>query len=218
MATLNLLKNIKELDNDINEFLNNISEAGLTFQKAIKIYMAEGLCDRYEEKIREICAYENRNDQLRRHLETKLYSNTLIPESRSDVLTLLEGLDNILSIYEKVSKDFSIETPMIPETFHSRYIELTETVISAAEALVTCSRAFFVNTQKVNNSLHKVMFYEKQGDLVCEKLNREIFASSDLGLPEKSQLRKFSDNLDDVANWSEDIADKLSIFTIKRMV
>ncbi len=218
MSSFNLLKNIGELDSNVNEFLNNISEAGLLFQKAIKIYMREALSNDYEEKIREIGAYETRNDQLRRHLETKLYSNTLIPESRADVLSLLEGLDNVINIFEKVTKDFYIERPMIPEYFHPMYNDLCELVINAVEALITSSRAFFVNTQKVNNTIHKVMFFEKQGDIACEKLNKEIFASEHLSLPEKMHLRRFADSLDDIANCAEDIADKLSIFTIKRMV
>ncbi len=218
MAGLNLLKNIRELDSNVNEFLSNISEAGILFKKAIKIYMKEGCSEDYEAKIREISAYETRNDQLRRHLETKLYSNTLIPESRSDVLSLVEGLDNCMNIFEKVSKDFSIEKPVIAENFHDMYNELAELVINAVESLTNSSRAFFINTQKVNNSLHKVMFFEKQGDIACEKLNREIYASDKLSLPEKNQLRKFADSLDDIANCAEDVADKLSIFTIKRLV
>ncbi len=218
MPSFNLLKNIRELDNNINEFLNNISEAGLVFKKLVAIYLKEELSEDFESKLREISSYETRNDQLRRHLENKLYSNTLIPESRADVLSLLEGLDHIINVFEKLSKDFSIEHPVIPSHFHEMFSELTELVINAVEALVTTTRAFFINTQKVNNTLNKIMFFEKQGNIACEKLNREIYSTSSLSLPEKAQLRKFADKLDDIANWAEDIADKLSIFTIKRMV
>ncbi len=218
MATINILKNVRELDSNVNEFLNNISEAAILFKDAIAIYMSEGLSDDFEEKIKSIGIYETRNDQLRRKLESKMYSNTLIPESRSDVLSLLEGLDGIINAFEKVTKDFSIENPTITSEFHSLFDELAEVVLSSVEALVTSSRSFFVDTQRVNDSLHKVMFFEKQGDASCEKLNRKIYASETLSLPEKNQLRKFADNIDDISDIAEDVADKLSIFTIKRLV
>ena len=218
MSKFNLLRNVRELNSKVSEFLNNISEASILFEKAVDIYLAEGMSAEFESKIREIGAYEARNDQLRRAIEARLYSNTLIPESRADVLELLEGLDDVINRFERQVKDFSIEAPAIPEEFHAMFKELCDAVNNCVEALIVSSRAFFMNTMEVNNSLHKVMFFERQGDIVCERLNRAIFSSDKLSLPEKTQMRKFADDIDAIANWAEDVADDLSIFTIKRLV
>ena len=90
-------------------------------------------------------------------------------------------------------------------------------VTLAAESLVLASRAFFRNIEAVGDHNHKVMFYEKEADKMGTKLKRAIFAS-DLPLSRKAQLRNFVEIIDNVADMSEDVADRLSIYTIKRTI
>ncbi len=87
----------------------------------------------------------------------------------------------------------------------------------AVEALVLASRAFFRNIEGVNDHMHKVLFHEKEADKVSTRLKRNIFAS-DLPLSHKAQLRNFVESLDNIADRSEDVADRLTIYTIKRTV
>ena len=79
------------------------------------------------------------------------------------------------------------------------------------------SRAFFRDIEAVGNHNHKVLFYEKEADKMGTRLKRGIFAS-DLPLSRKAQLRNFVEVIDNVADKSEDVADRLSIYTIKRTV
>ena len=62
---------------------------------------------------------------------------------------------------------------------------------------------------------HKVLLFEKEADKVSGKLKREIF-ESDLELSHKMQLRDFVEHIDKVANWAEDVADRLEVYAIKR--
>ena len=82
-------------------------------------------------------------DTLRRTIETQLYTQTLIPESRGDVLGLIENLDRILGFFEGTLWGLSIEKPDIPAEFHEGYRNLTNTGGEAVEAMVLASRAFF---------------------------------------------------------------------------
>ena len=90
-------------------------------------------------------------------------------------------------------------------------------VVLAVEALVLASHAFFHNIDEVGDHNHKVMFFEKEADKVSTKLKKAIFGS-DLGLSHKRHLRYFVDHIDNVANWAEDVADRLAIYSIKRIV
>ena len=62
------------------------------------------------------------------------------------------------------------------------------------------------------------MFYEKEADKVSTKLKRAIFDSDDLELANKSHLRNFVEHIDNIADWSEDVADRLAIYAIKRSI
>ena len=65
--------------------------------------------------------------------------------------------------------------------------------------------------------LHKVSFWEKETDKVSTRLQRAIFARTDLNLGHKMQLRYFAKQIDQIADGAEDIADRLNIFVSKRV-
>lgn len=212
-----LFRGTRQLEAQIDEFLDRISEAGIIFQGAIKLYLECGACREFEVAAQQVSELEDRGDELRRTIETQLYEQTLIPDLRADVLSLLENLDWLLNIFEAECRRFSIEAPMIPEELHKDFMDLTESVVTCVENVVIATRAFFRNIEAVRDHIHKVMFYESQADKIGEKLKRAIF-TSELPLERKMHLRYFAEHVDEAANAAEDIADELAIYTIKRTI
>lgn len=212
-----LFRRTKALELEIDEFLDKIAEGALAFRIGVQIYVAHGRTPEFEEKLAHVNTLESGADRLRRSIETKLYSQTLIPEARGDVLGLLETLDSVLNLMEGALWAFSIEMPHIPDAFRVDFCDLADRSVQSAEALVQASRAFFRDIEAVGNHNHKVMFFEKEADKISTKLKRAIF-ESDLPLPNKTHLRYFAENIDNVADRAEDVADRLAIYTIKRTV
>lgn len=212
-----IFRRTKELENQIDEFLDKLSQSGMLFKRAIQIYLAEGCTEEFEEKLQSVNRLESEADKLRRSIETQLYAQTLIPESRGDVLGLLENLDSLLNLYEGALWGFSIEKPDIPVGLRPDFAVLCDQSVLAVESIVLASRAFFRNIEAVHDHMHKVMFYEKEADKISTKLKREIFGS-DISLSHKSHLRSFIEYIDNLADRSEDVADRLAIYTIKRTV
>lgn len=208
----------KELEGQIDEFLDIVTKSGLVFKRAIDVYMDKGPCNDFEEFLSQVRSTETRGDVLRRDIENKLYVHTLIPDLRGDVLSLLEHVDNIVNIYEADLFRFSIQTPEIPTEFNKGFIKLSETVVTSVESLVFASRAFFRDINTVRDHISKVLFYESEADRISTKLQRKIFASDELDLTRKRHLQYFVENIDELANTAEDVADELSIYTIKRKI
>lgn len=203
------------LEGEIDDFMQKLSEASLVFKIAVELYLREGASSKFDERLEQTCDLESQNDVLRRSIERQLYQGTLIPESRGDVLGLLENLDKIHGKLEGALFALSIEKPVIDEQFHAEFNELVGYAVDCVDCLVNASRAFFVNPDAVADHLHKVMFFEKEADKVGTSLKRKIFAS-DMDLAHKAQIRNFAGHIDDVADGSEDVADRLSIYAIKR--
>jgi len=212
-----LFRRTKALENEIDAFLDKLSQAGLSFRRAVQIYLAEGATAEFEDRLSDVNTLESSADHLRRGIETQLYTQTLIPESRGDVLGLLENLDSVLNLFEGALWGFSIETPDIPAEFRDDFAVLADQAVNGVESIVLASRAFFRNIEAVADHMHKVMFYEKEADKVSTKLKRAIFAS-ELPLAHKAHLRSFVEHIDNVADRAEDVADRLAIYTIKRTV
>ena len=112
----------KELELKIDQFLDRLSESALVFREAVNAYLNNGCSEEFSEKHHNVDRLESDADNLRRDIETQLYTQTLIPESRGDVLGLLENLDHIINLIESVLWSVDIERPDVPkncnEGFH----------------------------------------------------------------------------------------------------
>jgi uncharacterized protein len=210
-----ILKKKVGIEKQVDDFLNQVSEAGLLFKTGVDIYL-KGKKDAFLKKADEIAAIEHRGDSLRRSIEEQLYLKTLIPESRGDVLDLLEKMDALLDRFKGAIWRFEIERIEIDPKFHDDFKELINYVVEASEAIVRSARAFFKNTKAVADHMHKVSFWETEADKVSTRLQRKIFRQENMRLSHRMQLRNFVRHVDKIADRAEDVADKLNIFVIKR--
>lgn len=213
MGIINL-KQSRVLQGQIDEHLDTLSRASLVFRRGIQEYL-EGAIGPFEETIAEMARLENRADELRREIENRLYLHSLIPEMRGDVLGLLESMDTVINSEKKTLLQFSVEMPAIPAGFHADFLALTDVSRNAAEAMVTAVRAFFHDFNMVKNYLHKVYFHEKEADRISDRLKRQVFGST-LDLSRKTHLRYFALHIENISDFAEDVADRLTISTIKR--
>jgi uncharacterized protein len=216
-SDFHLFRRTKQLEMQIDGFFDIVSESSVIYRLAVRLYLREGLCDEFQTRLERVNELESNADVLRRDIEKQLYSNTLIPDSRGDVLGLIETVDQLLSDFEGSLWAFSIEKPDIPEEFMNGYRKLTNMVVKAADELALSGRAFFRNPHDVPAHNHKVMLYEKEADVISTNLKKAIFAS-DLELSRKIHLREFVEQIDSIADLAEDVADRLAIYAIKRLV
>lgn len=214
---ITLFNKTRILERQIDEFFDKVAEAGLVFSRALKMYLAVGVCDEFDALLNQESDIEGKADNLRRNIEMELYAQTLIPDLRGDVLRLLEDMDKLINMYEGNLHRISIQQPDVPEQFHAGYLELTGTAVTCVELVVMAARSFFRDINSVRDHNAKVIFHETEADKLSSKLQRAIF-TSDLSLERKMHLRYFVERIDDLANAAEDVADTLAIYAIKRRV
>lgn len=213
-----MLGGTRKVQNQIDDFFDKVGDATTLFVHLLKLYLQEGTpSDQFCDTLARLSDLESEADILRRGIESYLYEKTLIPDLRSDVLALIEDIDSLLSPQMAVSYALKIETPEIPESFHKGFINLIESTERCVDNLLKSARSFFRDIEAVRDYSHKVMFEESQADKLCTDLKTTIFGS-DLPKVEKIHLRYFIERIDLLANRSEDIAEALTIYAIKRMV
>jgi predicted phosphate transport protein (TIGR00153 family) len=166
-------------------------------------------------KLEQISDLERRGDELRRNIETALYTELLIPDSRGDVLSLLEDLDELLDLLKSSLFNISIERPEIPDGAKPDLREHVSMAVKAVESTVLASRAFFTDINAVRDHIHKIGFFEREADKFARRLKKSIF-DSDLPLERKLHLRDLVDTVEKLPDEAENVGDKLSIYTIKR--
>lgn len=212
------LSKTKEVEGEIEKFLENIERAALLFELALKDYFNERM-ERFEDKCKEIDQLEHDSDEVRRDIKRKLYSYSLLPDSRGDVLGLIENLDNVIDLTKKVVSHFSIETPIIYPFLKDDFIELAETSVKAVCELIGASRAFFCEFGRVNDYLVKVFFWEHEADKIEEQIKRKVFQSDQIeAFSRKVHIRYFSERISGLADEAESVGERLSVYAIKRAI
>lgn len=208
----------KILIHEIDSFWDSISRAALVFKMGVFNFF-DGQMDRLKEHLIEIDELERTADSYRRDIKLKLYSQMLIPDSRGDVLGLLETSDNVIDRTKKILNAFEIEKPKIPESFTSDFKELASVSSSAVDEMVKANRAFFSDPGIVNDYINKVYFYESEADKLEEQIKRKAFSSGEIDkLSWRVQLRYFAERISQLSDDAEAVCERLSISAIKRSI
>jgi len=204
------------LETKIDEYLDHTSEVGLLFLEAVKDYL-DGKHEEFESRRKHVTELERHGDELRREIERQLYAETLIPESRGDVLGILEHTDSVINTAKMTLMRLSVEHPEIPAHLSRGYVELADYGCRAVQELVMGIRAFFRGAALVTDYVHKVGFWEKEADKTAERLRRDIF-SSDLDLCHRMHMGDFVLRLGTLSDQAEEVSDRLAISAIKRSI
>jgi hypothetical protein len=213
---MSLFKSSRNIETKIDEFFDTVAEGALVFKAGVHSYLA-GDSESFDGAMVSIDKLEAQADKLSRDVEAQLYSHSLIPEHRGDVLGLLENTDNIIDTIKSCLSQFSVENPDVPGEYHDGYRKLAEAGCEAVEAVIVSARAFFKDVKSVKDNLYKVHHYEKEADGISDRLKREVF-KSDLPLAHKIHLRYFALNVEKVSDRAEEVADRLAIYAIKRTI
>ncbi|MBF0628107.1 MAG: DUF47 family protein [Magnetococcales bacterium] len=205
------------LEKQIDEFLNLLSEANILFRAGIGLYLEETPGGtRFQARLQLLKHHERELDTLSRFIEAQLRAQPIVPDLRGDVLQLLEQLSRLQRLLAKNLMEFDAECPAIPTDLHPRFLELSQSVSMAVEICIEAGHTFFHETEHVGEYLSKVAFYEKEADKFAMGLVKSIFANETITLAEKIHIRRFVEKVDEPANKAEEIAAWLAIFFMRR--
>jgi hypothetical protein len=209
----------KELEIEITEYLDLVNRGSLTFKRDLNRYIKKNF-ELFEESLTDIKEIENNADEHQKDIKYKLYKYMLIPESRADVLGIIEEIDTITDLAKEVIYEISIEKPFIPKELENDFLELVENSTEAVDMLVKAVRAFFEEISQVNDYVNKVHFFEHQADKNEERLKRKIFSEQfeKIDIAHKLQLRYFIEEIAALSDQAESVSEDVSVAAIKRRI
>ena len=212
-----LFKKSRELEGKISTFLMNITQCGFLFTQALDRYFSDGISPEFLDLRAKVSALEAENDSLRRDVENQLYAQMLLPDMRSDILSLIEGCDKIINKFESDLILISVEQPKIPSNLKEKMTEMIETSIHCVSLLVSGFKTVIGGTN-VSDFVQEVYTLEHQVDLQAIELKQNIFQGNKLPLARQMQLKEFVYSIEKISDMAEDLADMLSVFMVKHAV
>jgi uncharacterized protein len=213
-----LFKHANESIELIDEFLNTIDQGALIFKEGVKNYLL-GNRESFLDNLKTISSLETEADITRRKIENILYTQSLMPQLRGDIMRLLEELDNIIDMAKKSLFQFDVEVPNIPTALNQDMIKLTELSCSAVESVVPAARAYFRSPEMIKERIHRVYLFEREADKLADAIKRKVFQELPIArLSEKFHLRYFTLHIETLSDAAQRAADLLSIMAIKRNI
>jgi len=162
---LNPFGRAKELESQVDQFLDLITKGTFCMREAIGSYLG-GDDEDFQSRLEMVRDYERRADELKASTETMLYTHSLIPESRADVLELLEKLDDVIDRAKQIVQEFDVQQPDVEVGYFDLFVQLTDKSVRAVEQVVSAARAFFRNESQLRDFINKVDFYESEADRI----------------------------------------------------
>ncbi len=203
------------LISEIDEYLDKISEAVMVLERTFAHYVDSGPDEELDERLEEIFDIESRGDDLRRSIATVMFTQMLMPDTRGDVLSLLDELDTTLDDCTHTVIGLAVERPELPPDTHKDYRALMAEAARAADQMVRAARAYFKEPHAVRDYAHKIGLHERETTKIGLRLGRQIF-DSELPLEVKRQLADWLVNIRRVASHAHDVGDIVSIYAVKR--
>ncbi|MEJ2729825.1 MAG: DUF47 family protein [Deltaproteobacteria bacterium] len=117
-------------------YLENLGKIQNHFVKAIKTCLKDGNCDDFHFLIDQTHKYESRADDLRDEINELMYSRALIPESREDIMALIERVDEIPRSFEQILNMIRTQTIAFPEFLILDIQELIRVSMESCDLMV----------------------------------------------------------------------------------
>jgi len=212
---INIFKRSKSVAISIDEFFDKVDLGTLNFKKGVNNYI-DGNAIEFAQNLNSITVLEQEADTIQRKIGNDFYLHSLMPNYSSDILNLLETVDDIIDMSKDLLSQFDVENPNIPEAIKKDFIELVSASSKSVENVLPAARIFFTQPDNVKDSIQKVLFYHRETHNLSTSLKRKIFQEIDsLILSEKLHLRYFALHIEQVSDVAKDIAHQLSSLVIK---
>ena len=212
---IKIFKTSKDVIVNIDEYFDTIELGILNFKEGVNNYLDGNTAD-FETKLKIIDKLEEKADAIIRKIENDFYVYSLLPNYASEILNLLEKVDDIIDQTKNTLSQFDVESPFIPEEIKTDFSRLVNISVKTAENVIPAARVFFTDPNLVKDKIQKVVFYERETEKLANKIKRRAFKEMDqLKLSEKTHLRYFTLHIEEIADAAKVVAKLLSSLLIK---
>lgn len=201
----------------IERYLDRVEECIGSFADCLESMLAGQPFDVVVEKATTTQRAESRADDTRREICILLYGKALFPESRGDILGLLESTDKLANAAEAVVRKIRHQHLSVPTQWAGDFRELVARACTCSRELIKAVRMLFHDYNSAMHLADRVDELESRVDDSEFALIEKIFGS-DLNTGEKILLRDLVGNISDIADRAENAGDRVRIAAIKRKV
>lgn len=208
-------KKQKQVQQAVEEYLSEAEKCLDEFARAMEVFFTDGLSDEFESLVSRTCSQESVADRKRREIEATMYGKALIPESRGDILGMLESIDLVPNKAESVLHQIWLQNMSIPPELVEDVKMLVVANCQAFELLAEAAKKMFTDISAVVPAIDSVTAKEGESDVIERRLIKWMF-DSDIDKADRILLKELVLEIGAISDRAENAADRLRIIAIKQ--
>jgi uncharacterized protein len=212
-----LFKKEQQLESLISQYLENLSRTQEHFVKAMDTCLDEGLCGEFAFLIEQTHKFESKADEIRDEINYLMYSRALIPESREDIMSLIEQVEVIPRIFELILHLIRAQKLKIPDIIMLDVKDLIRISVESCELMIKQIDLMLKNRQGIRALVSTIDHNESHCDHIERSLMLKVF-ESDMDLVHKLQLKELIIAMGEVSDQADRVSKRVNILTLKRRV
>ena len=202
------------VEEKIQRLLRKLEDMMLLYQSAYEAFL-DGNKEDFLKRNEKLGQLEKELDELGLQIQISLLHESLMPDSRDDLLWLLTKLDKIPSLFKHSLGEIALEKPVIPDSFHAPLQSLLDHSRYAVQALAHAVDSLFTDLRAVRQYAEEVARHESKVDHIEHQLMSQVFNDGQMDLARQYQLKGILKQLGGITNLSEDVGDAVYILATK---
>jgi predicted phosphate transport protein (TIGR00153 family) len=198
-------------------YLDTLRTTEKHFVEALDTCLNDGVCQHFDFLIEQTHKFESKADDIREEINNAMYGKALIPESRADIMGLLELMDEVPRIFESLLYMIKTQKMIIPEFIVLDIKELIGVSLESCDVMFEQVQALFKRSEELRILVTKIDHNESYCDHIERRIITKIF-DSELDPFQKLQLKDLIANMGEIADQADRISKRVHIISMKRRV
>lgn len=185
------------------------------FRTTILRLVREGGHQGIEEDVEKLSRYEHDADKIERSIILDLYQKALVPESRGDILGLLETFERLPNAMESICYQFLLQKITLPEVLKEMLVSLIDSNLEAYNLLTAASIDLFKGNNPEEN-LREIVERERLSDRLERVIIKTIYTMDELDKADKLLFTEITVNIGNISDCAKLTSERIELALIKR--
>ncbi len=209
-----MLRRNRMIREKVSTYADSAKEGLNTFEAGMRFYCENGLTGMGEWMIR-VHERESACDQICRDIELDLFEKSLLPETREDLMNLLEYLDKIVNCAESAMRKICVQHVQLPNGFCKPLEEIVRMSVKAGSLAMDMAIETLEKSHNIREFDREIDSLESKVDAIEQQAISDLF-DTDLELAEKLMIREIIETMANISDIAEEVSGRLMIFSAKR--
>jgi predicted phosphate transport protein (TIGR00153 family) len=201
----------------LERYLDNLRHVQQAFTQAINSCLTENCLDDFMSLADETHHFESKADDVREEIKTLMYSKVLLPESRGDIMGLLESIDYIPRLFEISLNIIRTQKLAIPDFIAHDVRDLLKISMETCDLMIEQIEDLFKKGRRIPELLSIIDQKESDCDVIERRIITTLF-DSDIDPFLKLQLKELVVFLGDITDQIDRVSKRINIISLKRRV